>query len=135
MRFLLLALIILTQCAWSTGWQQDQSVNNLQISGKLSTYQATAPTATSCGTNPSVTTTSSDMSGTITFGTGSVTSCRLAFNTAYLNAPNCFIINKTANPFVTAETATTDTAALYFQSFGTSNLAGTTASYLCVQNQ
>ena len=133
MRFLLLFLI-LTQCAWSSGWQQDQSVYNVQVSGKINTYQTTAPTVSSCGTSPSVATRSSDVAGTVTIGSGVVTSCKVSFASSYTNAPVCVLLNKSVNPYVTSETATTDTAAIYIQSPGQS-LAGTSVNWICVGNQ
>lgn len=134
LNFLVPILIIITQCAWSSGWQEDQKVNNLQLGGHLSTYQTTVPIASSCGTNPSVATRSADLTGTLTIGAGSVTFCRVAFANSYVNAPNCFLVQRTLNPFVTSEIATTDTAAIYIQS-PVQNMAGTTTSWFCSENQ
>lgn len=130
MRFLLFALIVLTQCAWSTGWQQDQSAFNLNVSGHLTTTVTTKPTASACGTNPSVATTSTDMTGNVTVGSGSVTACKVTFNQGYSVKPNCFLMD-TGHPWVTALTATTDTAAMYIQSLGAATLQNASINYFC----
>lgn len=68
-----------------------------------------APTVSACGTSPLVTGT--DMAGTITFGTGVVTSCLLTFSQAYSAAPVCVLTPSllTAVLGVTAETTSTVT--------------------------
>lgn len=46
-----------------------------------------APTLGSCGMSPAIE--GSDLSGTVTVGTGGPTSCIFTFNTTYANAPRC----------------------------------------------
>lgn len=48
-----------------------------------------APTASACGTTPAVNGGSTDMSGSINIGTGTVTSCTLLFNQAFSIGPKC----------------------------------------------
>ncbi|HSV26235.1 MAG TPA: hypothetical protein VLJ17_24825 [Xanthobacteraceae bacterium] len=81
-----------------------------------------APTLTSCGTSPSVS--GSDVSGTITMGTGSPTGCTATFAQAYLNAPNCVVTwqtniasmqyTVTASALTLVQTATSSNKVNYF---------------------
>src|SRR5258705_3192409 len=56
---------------------------------KIFVSPVTAPSATSCGTNPTVS--GSDWQGRITTGTPGATSCVLTFSSAYANAPYCMV--------------------------------------------
>ena len=53
----------------------------------------TAPALSSCGTTPAIE--GSDLSGTVTMGTGSPTGCVITFNAAYTSAPRCSVTWRT----------------------------------------
>ncbi len=65
--------------------------DTLTITAKIDSkvhYTGTAPTISSCGTSPSVV--GNDARGTVTMGTGTVTSCTVTFSAGYTtNAPAC----------------------------------------------
>lgn len=133
MKYIILLLIILTQCAWNgNSWVSDQEANNITMAGHLQTKQSTAPVASSCGTSPSVATNSADMSGTITVGTGSTTTCNIAFANQYPSNPQCFLINRTLNPYITAMTVTADSTALFIKS--QTNLQQAQIGWACIAN-
>jgi len=102
--------------AWLGGWASDRLVQNLIISGKLSSAQNTAPKSgtspTSCGVGATVTTGSADIAGGMILGPGSITSCKITFDSAWANAPFC-VIYATGS---TAIVATTDTTAIFMSS-------------------
>jgi hypothetical protein len=75
----------------------------LSIYGHLSTGTSTAPTLTSCGTNPSITGT--DNASTITEGT-IATSCTMTFNTPFRNTPVCTITSQSGLVFSYTKTNT-----------------------------
>jgi hypothetical protein len=65
-----------------------QATTYLQSGTKLRAV-GTAPGLTSCGTTPTIE--GSDLSGTVTMGTGSPTGCVITFNAAYISAPRCTV--------------------------------------------
>jgi hypothetical protein len=65
-----------------------QATTYLQSGTKLRAV-GSAPALTSCGTSPSIE--GSDLSGTVTMGTGSPTGCVITFNVAYTGAPRCTV--------------------------------------------
>jgi hypothetical protein len=67
-----------------------------------------APALTSCGTSPTIE--GSDLSGTVTMGTGSPTGCVITFNAAYANAPRCSVtwrVNIASMQYAVSTTAIT----------------------------
>lgn len=76
----------------------------------------TAPALTSCGTTPAIE--GSDLSGTVTMGTGSPTGCVITFNVAYAAAPRC-TVSWRAN--IASMQYTTSTLALTLTQTGTSS--------------
>lgn len=69
-----------------------QAKTYLQSGTKLRATGA-APALSSCGTTPAIE--GSDLSGTVTMGTGSPTSCTITFNAAYASAPRCSVTWRT----------------------------------------
>jgi len=65
----------------------------------------TAPSLSSCGTSPSVT--GNDMTGRVTIGTGTPTSCTVTFSTAYDDAPSCNVTGDAATTNYAASMSTT----------------------------
>jgi hypothetical protein len=69
---------------------------------------ATAPTVSACGTSPSIAATSTDMSGTITVGTGgTATPCTVTFARTWLVEPQCTAMHEGAILLVRAVATTT----------------------------
>lgn len=129
-KLLLFVLVVLTQCAWSSGWQSDQNVNNIQVGGHVYTYQTSSPSVSSCGTNPNVASMSSDFIGAVRVGSGATTACTITFSNAYTNAPDCVVVDRNNVHYfkVTSDTATfTFTAD---SAMGTDNVA-----WNCAGNQ
>lgn len=88
-----------------------------------------APTTTSCGMSPSVSSAATDWSGFLTVGTGSPTGCNIVFNAAKTTAPNCLVFNDGQVPlssFVAPPASTTGIAV----TFGAAS--GATLHYQCV---
>ena len=100
-------------------------VNNGTAGAALNTSQTTAPTATTCGTSPSVTGT--DVDGTITTGTGSPTACTLNFTSTHTSVPNCTANTGSGVGEVRVSGATT--AAVTF----TLSATATAITYICLQ--
>jgi len=67
----------------------DQS-GNIFTTSKIEMSQPVRPTATVCGTSPSVNS-STDQAGLITVGTGTVTSCLVSFNVPFTHVPACTV--------------------------------------------
>jgi len=82
----------------------------------------TAPTASTCGTGPTLATGTSDIRGTVTTGT-SATACTLTFATAKANAPSCIVTARSGTPPV----YTTSTSALTLSTAA----ASATYDYFC----
>lgn len=59
-------------------------------------FGTAAPTISACGTSPSVDSHSSNMSGTVTVGTGTATSCTITFATAFATWNHCRVTSQTA---------------------------------------
>jgi hypothetical protein len=83
----------------------------------------TAPALTSCGTSPAIE--GSDLSGTVTMGTGSPTGCVITFNVAYANAPRCTVSWR--SNLGTMQYTTSTTAITLTQTATSSNLV----DYIC----
>jgi hypothetical protein len=75
------------------------------ITGHLFTT-GTAPSASSCGTSPSVNANSTDVAGKVTTGSSTGTACTLTFASAWTTAPFCQIAaeNGATLPYITAST-------------------------------
>lgn len=72
----------------------------------------TAPTVSSCGSSPSVTSLSTNNSGSVTVGSGVTTSCLITFaNSGWVNAPNC-VANDDSSIVAIKAVATTTTLTL-----------------------
>lgn len=72
------------------------------------------PTVSSCGTSPTVDTTSTDFAGIINVGSASPTACTITFASAFVNTPVCVITDdlQTAEPAITTRSATAFTVTL-----------------------
>jgi hypothetical protein len=84
-----------------------QATTYLQSGTKLRAT-GTAPALTSCGTSPTIE--GSDLSGTVTMGTGSPTGCVITFNVAYTGAPRCTVswrVNIASMQYAVSTTAIT----------------------------
>lgn len=82
----------------------------LSVAGFINTSTTTAypvPALSSCGTSPSLSLGSTDTSGKITVGGGTVTSCTLTFGTEKGKAPACTILSDTAMTSPAGATTTT----------------------------
>ena len=94
--------------------------------GHLTTYnQSGAPSATTCGTSPSVS--GNDVNGTITVGSGVVTACTLTFLGSWATAPQCFF---TPNADVNFWKASASTSAYTINSLA--SMSGVAFDYLCL---
>ena len=126
----ILMIFCFLNIAWLGGWMSNRLVNNLIITGKISTTQTAKPTIGTCGTSPTVATGSTDISGYFTVGgVTAVTSCTITFDSAWATAPNCILMTK--NAAVTMG-ATTDTTHIYATSAAT--MSTDTVAYFCVSN-
>lgn len=85
-----------------------------------------APALSSCGTSPAIA--GSDVSGKVTIGSGSITSCTVTFATAYAAAPACLV---TGSDAAITYAATTSTSALTITSSGDMN--ADVVMYFCIQ--
>lgn len=88
---------------------------------------STTPVLSTCGTSPSITTDSSDFSGTITVGSVAATGCTLTFGTLHVNAPHCVITNQSMS-VVNAMTYTEGTTGFTVSMTG---LTGDKLDYIC----
>lgn len=107
----------------------------LSFVGHMHSHGGSAPTAGTCGTSPSITSKSTDFSGSITVGTGaSTTSCVVTFGTAFLNAPNCIVADDTN---VLAVSPSTTTSALTVASLSSMSSVGSgdKISWICIGNE
>ena len=84
-----------------------------------------APTA--CGTSPSVASGSSDLRGTITMGSGSVTACTLPFGVPHPTAPICTASTNNASVSVAVDSVSTTGMTLGFSA----SLGGGQVAYVC----
>ncbi len=102
--------------------------------GGHSVSTGTAPTVANndCGTTAqgTVTAKSTDNSGTMTVGTLAVTSCAMTFASAWVNAPNCVVIDDTNVLSVKASTTTTKLTVT-----ATTSMSGDVISYICQGNE
>ena len=84
------------------------------------------PTATTCGTSPSVSG-NSDVSGRVTIGTGSFSSCTLTFGVAWASTPSCTANSEKAAIALKVVPSTTTVVISAAANFA----AGTVLDYLC----
>lgn len=83
--------------AGSSGTTDNTAATALTISGnKAVSYQGTNPTLT-CGTSPSVDSNATSMSGTVTDGSGILTSCVVTFVPAFTSYAHCRVTPETAS--------------------------------------
>jgi hypothetical protein len=103
--------------------------HSLEIMGKLAITQLVAPTVSSCGTSPSIIAGSTDSCGEVTVGSdvAPINSCLITFNSAFLNAPHCFIQPESEIKNFSYESTT---GTLTIQS--TDDLDGVTVDWLCI---
>lgn len=86
-----------------------------------------APAASSCGTSPSVTATSTDNAGKVTIGSGATTSCTVTFAAAYASAPACTVSgDNTAVTYIATTTASVLTI------ISSADMASDVISYICL---
>lgn len=85
------------------------------------------PTISACGTSPTQTGNSTDVSGTVGVGTGATTSCTITFANAWLNIPRCYVSGPAASAQPLAVAVTTSVLTV------TSNatMGGMTLFYRC----
>jgi hypothetical protein len=87
------------------------------------TFFGTAPTVGTCGTSPSVTSTSTDNAGTINVGSGVVTACTLTFATTWAATPSCVISdNSTTSTGDISSVSTTAFTASFSASLGSGKI-------------
>jgi hypothetical protein len=140
MKKLLLILLALCCIGWAFGWQSDQSVNNLGVNGKVYTYQRSnygmSLDSATCGASNSAVLTprSTDTAGSITFGTGTITSCKVTFDSVYVNAPVCMDVRMSSKiSSIDTVNVTTDTTGMFFQA--NTSFAGEQYGWICVGQQ
>lgn len=86
----------------STGqWLNIQNV----IAGSMIAKVA-GTSLSSCGTTPQLNAQATELNGTITTGTGSLTSCTFSFSVAHTAAPSCVITARSGTPFPYAVSTT-----------------------------
>lgn len=100
------------------------SVFSIDNAGHVS-IPGPSPTISACGTNPSVI--GSDTAGTITAGTGTVTSCLLTFTAAYSAPPVCFANVKSVGLLIRPESATQSVTFTAASTFATEKI-----DYFCL---
>lgn len=112
---------------WTT---LDDNTISTEDDGHIET-KGTAPSLSSCGTTPSISTEATDMAGKITIGAGvAVTSCTMTFSTEWDVAPPCVVNNGTQ---VLATEATTTTSTLILTTAVT--MDEDVISYICLGNE
>jgi hypothetical protein len=102
--------------------------NQVALPVSLGKFHSNAqPTVTSCGTSPAIGTSSSnDIAGVISTGTGTFTSCTLTFASAWPNPPTAFLQGTGTVPYyITGQTTTSFT----FARTDGGNMAGLTVYY------
>ncbi len=104
------------------------------VTGHIHTHAATAPTVANndCGTTVqgTVTAKSTDVAGTLTVGTLTVTACAMTFNTTWVNAPICVVTDDSNIIAVKAATSTTKLTVTSLAS-----MSGDVLSYICYGNE
>lgn len=88
------------------------SLSGTQISNAM--RNGGAPTVSSCGTSPTVGTGSTDYSGTINVGSGTVTGCTVTFATPHSPALRCWVEPSSGSPVGTATNMSTAALAVVF---------------------
>jgi hypothetical protein len=73
-----------------------------------------APTLTACGTSPTMGTGSTDYSGTVNVGSGTVTACSVTFAASHSPALRCWVEPSSGTPVATATNMSTTTLAAVF---------------------
>ena len=121
--FLLLAWPALAQQTVQTrpgdgGLLWFDSANRATIPGQL-LDTGPVPVLTACGTSPAIVGT--DLSGTVTMGTGSPTGCVITFAAAYPIAPHC-VVGWSVAPLAAMAWTTTTTALTTVQTATSSNV-------------
>lgn len=107
--------------------------NNATTGSAINTAQTTAPSLTSCGTSPAVSTTCTDTDCTITTGSGSPTACTVTFTAAHKNAagtavtPNC-VVTSNSGTGVWYVSAASSTAVTF-----TGSATSTGLTFVCLQ--
>lgn len=119
-----------TPCGLGTCFEVDDStgraVFNVSGGGHVVSI-ATAPVLSACGTTPTLSTNSTDFSGTITVG-ATATGCVLTFGNAYTAAPACNVTNESMS-ITSAMSYSRTTAALTISQ--AAGLAGDLLDYTC----
>ncbi len=105
----------------------------LSVVGFINTATDTAhpvPNLISCGTSPSLSAGATDTTGTITVGSGVVTSCTLTFGTTKGKAPSCTILSNSA---ITGAAGATTTSTFIISAGAT--FASDVVMYNCFGNE
>ena len=82
----------------------------------------TAPQMGTCGSSPSLSASSSNSAGTITVGSGSVTSCTLDFGTNFTAAPACTAIDDSTSLFLDVSAVSTSAVTFSLASSGITHI-------------
>lgn len=113
----------------------DIAGKNRITAGGHSVSTGTAPTIANndCGSTSqgAVVAKSTDNSGTVTVGTLTVTSCAITFASAWVNAPNCLVIDDTS--ILTVRPGTVSTTKLTINS--TTSMSGDNVTWICQGNE
>jgi hypothetical protein len=110
-----------------TGWHLP--VLTLTNNGHLGFQHGTLPTATSCGTSPTVTSTSGDAVGDVAVGTGGSTTCTITFATGFTSA-TCTCTAHSAG--ITCASVTIPSTTNISMAFSAPVAAGQYASWQCL---
>lgn len=103
-------------------------INNLfQIKGSHIVATGTVPTASSCGSGPAIVGT--DMAGTLTVGTGVVSSCTVTFAAQWVNPPACSVASNAA---IASQTLAITTSTFIV---GGTSVSGDIIPYICLGNE
>lgn len=101
----------------------------LDINNHIESKDTTAPTVSSCGTSPSVTSKSTDNAGSVQVGSVSATSCLITFAHTWANIPNCVASDDTSIVAVKAVAATTTLT------LSSTVLTGDKVTWICQGNE
>ena len=84
----------------------DYSAKNTYFPGHILFNSTSTPAITSCGTAPAIT--GNDTVGRLTTGSGGVTTCTIAFTTAFNSTPSCLVMTQGSATMPTFTNTTTN---------------------------
>lgn len=119
------ATLISTSNVFQIGTSTTMALTNV---GHLEFHSSISPTVSSCGSGPSVTSGSSDTTGSLTMGSLTV-GCTLTFSQPFQNIPQCFVNDETTVSAVRVVPTKTNMV------ITTAGTGGDLVDYFCVGDQ